>query len=347
MATAAANPPRVRRLIARLLSAIIIVAAGGAAVAVTREYYHYPRTDDAYVRANLVGIAPHVSGPIVTLPIVDNQHVRRGEMLFVVDPRPYQAALERATANLDLTNLQIKALENAIAAAHAERSRRAADLAYNRQYLERIKPLLDQRFVTANDVFDARARVSAAEAAVDNAESEAERAQNELGQLGDINARRKAAEAALEDARLNVNYCYVRAPFDGYVTNLNIAVGQYANEGHQVVALVDNRAWYVLANFREDFIGSIKPGMTAEVFLLAYPGHRFRGRVQGVGWALYQPNGATVEGLPQVEPTLNWVRLSQRFPVRIMLDDRDPERPFRMGATAVVTIQGFRSRDDR
>ena len=342
MATAAANPPRVRRLIARLLSAIIIVAAGGAAVAVTREYYHYPRTDDAYVRANLVGIAPHVSGPIVTLPIVDNQHVRRGEMLFVVDPRPYQAALERATANLDLTNLQIKALENAIAAAHAERSRRAADLAYNRQYLERIKPLLDQRFVTANDVFDARARVSAAEAAVDNAESEAERAQNELGQLGDINARRKAAEAALEDARLNVNYCYVRAPFDGYVTNLNIAVGQYANEGHQVVALVDNRAWYVLANFRENFLDHVRPGMRAEVFLLSYPNHLFRGRVQGVGWALYQDNGASVAGLPQVEPTLNWVRLSQRFPVRITLEDRDPERPFRMGSTAVVTVQGDR-----
>ena len=89
----------------------------------------------------------------------------------------------------------------------------------------------------------------------------------------------------------------------------------------------------------------IEPGMTAEVFILAYPNKRFRGRVQGVGWALYQQNGATVEGLPQVEPTLNWVRLSQRFPVRIVLEDRDPKYPFKTGYTAVVTIQGFRDQD--
>jgi multidrug resistance efflux pump len=82
--------------------------------------------------------------------------------------------------------------------------------------------------------------------------------------------------------------------------------------------------------------------MTADVFLLAYPNHHFRGRVQGIGWALYQENGATIDGLPAVEPTLNWVRLSQRFPVRIIVEDRDPDRPLRMGATAVVTIQGFR-----
>jgi multidrug resistance efflux pump len=86
--------------------------------------------------------------------------------------------------------------------------------------------------------------------------------------------------------------------------------------------------------------------MTAEVFILAYPNKRFRGHVQGVGWALYQENGATVEGLPQVEPTLNWVRLAQRFPVRIVLDDRDPNFPFRMGNTAVVTIQGYRDQDN-
>jgi multidrug resistance efflux pump len=168
------------------------------------------------------------------------------------------------------------------------------------------------------------------------------RARNDLGQYGDINARRKAAEAAVYDAKLNVDYCYMRAPFDGYVTNLNIAVGQYANEGREVLSLVDNRQWYVLANFRENFLGNIRPGMGAEVYLLSYPNKRFHGRVQGIGWALYQGNGASIEGLPQVEETLNWVRLSQRFPVRIVLEEADPSFPFRMGATAVVTIQGNR-----
>lgn len=132
----------------------------------------------------------------------------------------------------------------------------------------------------------------------------------------------------------------MRAPFDGYVTNLNIAVGEYANQGRQVFALVDDREWYVMANFREDFLASIAPGMEAEIYLMSYPRRKFRGRVQGIGWALYQKDGSTVGVLPAVEPTLNWVRLAQRFPVRILLEESDPAHPFRMGASAVVTIRG-------
>jgi membrane fusion protein, multidrug efflux system len=330
------------RVTGRVLSLLIVLGAIGLGGYVTWLYYLYPRTDDAYVRANIVGIAPHVSGPIVELPVQDNQHVKPGDLLFVVDPRPYKSALDMAQAKLDLTNLQINALNDAIRAARARQARLEAEAAYDRQYLARIEPLLKRHFVTANDVFDARSKLEAALAAVANARHEVSKARNELGQYGDINARRKAAEAARYDANLNVNYCYVRAPFDAYVTNLNIAIGQYANEGKQVMSLVDNRKWYVLANFRENFLFAIRPGMTASVYLLAYPHHRFHGRVQGVGWALYQPNGATIEGLPQVDPTLNWVRLSQRFPGRITLEDSDPRHPFRMGATAVVTIQGYR-----
>jgi multidrug resistance efflux pump len=329
-------------LVGRLLSAIIVISALILGIYLARQYYRYPRTDDAYVRANVVGIAPHVSGPIMKLAVVDNQHVRQGDLLFIVDPRPYQAALDNAVAKLQLTDLDIKGYGDAIRAAGSQQQQREASLAYARQYLTRIEPLLPKHFVTANDVFDARSRVNAEAAGVENARAEVRRSQNALGQLGDINARRKAAEAEVENARLNVGYCYVRAPFDGLVTNLNIAVGQYANEGRDVLSLVDNRTWYVIANFREEFLGNIRPGMLSEVYLLSYPNHRFRGRVQGLGWALYQQNGATTGGLPDVEATLNWVRLSQRFPVRITLEDRDASHPFRMGLTAVVTIQGFR-----
>ena len=330
------------RIAGRIIGAMIVLGAIVLGVYVTHLYYVYPRTDDAYVRANIVGVAPHVSGPITELPVHDNQHVRQGELLFVVDARPYRSAVDRAEADLALTNLQISALYDSIRAAKAREAQLQADAAYDRQYLQRIQPLLSRHFVTANDVFNARSRVEAADAAVASAHSEVSKAQNDLGQYGDINARRKAAEAALYDAKLNVEYCYVRAPFDAYVTNLNIAVGQYANEGREVMSLVDNRAWYVLANFRENFLGYIRPGMKVEVYLLSYPNKRFHGRVQGVGWALYQGNGASVAGLPEVEETLNWVRLSQRFPVRIILEDPDPAFPFRMGSTAVVTIQGNR-----
>jgi len=341
----AASLPRDRtaaRIVGHLLGVSIVIAAIVLGAYVTHLYYAYPRTDDAYVRANIVGIAAHVSGPIVQMPIEDNQHVKQGQLLFVVDPRPYQSAVDRAQAEMALTNLQIKALGDAIGAARSREAQLKAQLAYDKQYLDRIAPLLQRHFVTANDVFNARSRVEADQAGVASAHSELSKAQNDLGQYGDFNARRQAAEAALYDAKLNLEYCRVRAPFDAYVTNLNIAIGQYANEGREVLSLVDNRTWYVLANFRENFLGHVRPGMRAQVYLLSYPNKRFQGRVQGVGWALYQGNGGSVQGLPQVEETLNWVRLSQRFPVRIVLESSTPNFPFRMGATAVVTIQGGR-----
>jgi len=334
--------PRGRRVAGRIVGAAIVASAVVLSAWVYLLAFTHPRTDDAYVRANVVGIAAHVGGPIVELPIVDNQPVEAGDMLFVVDPRPYQAALAIAQAKLDLTQLEVKALEDAVRAAEAQLAAREADSSYAHQYLERIEPLLGRRFVTPNDVFEARSRSRAAEAAVASARAEVAKARNLLGQYGDVNARLQAARAAVDDAQLDVDYCFVRAPFKGYVTNLNIAVGEYANQGRQVVTLVDGRTWYVLANFREGYLSQIAPGMDAEIFLATYPTHRFHGVVQGIGWGLFQKNGSTVDGLPAVEQTLNWVRLAQRFPVRIVLQEPEADFPFRMGQTAVVTIRNSR-----
>ena len=332
-----------RRLLGRVVGAGIVLGAIGLSVWVYNDLVVRPRTDDAYVRANTIGIAPHVSGPIVSLPIVDNQPVEEGQVLFVIDPRPYESALDRAKAALLLTDLEIEGLERAVLAAEAQLEQRQAEAAYATQYVERVRPLLAQQFVTANQVFEAESQASAAQAMVERARFELEQARKDLGELGGVNARRKAAEAEVYDAQLNVDYCTVRSPFDGYVTNLNIAVGEYANEGEQVFALVDNRTWYVVANFREIFLKEIQPGMKAEVYLMTYPGRPFEGIVQGIGWAIWQKNGSTVGVLPDVEPTLNWVRLAQRFPVRVILEPPDPDHPYRMGNTAVVTIKGFPS----
>ena len=330
------------RLTGRLLGVAIVVATVIMGIVVYRMLYDRPRTDDAYVRANTIGIAPHVAGPIVALPIVDNQRVREGDLLFVVDPRPYEAVLDQTRADLALTDLEIRGYQQAVDAAAAAVVARAAEADYTDDYLRRVEPLLARQYVTRDQVEDARSKARAARAAVEGARAELRRQQDLLGQLGDVNARRQAAQAAVDDAALNVGYCSVRAPFDGYVTNLNIAVGQYANKGVEVFALVDDREWYVMANFRESFLQHIQPGMEAEVYLVSYPWRRFRGRVQGIGWALYQRNGATVGVLPATEPNLNWVRLAQRFPVRIVLEERDPDHPFRMGQTAVVTVHGGR-----
>ncbi len=307
-----------------------------------RVYYANPHTDDAYVQANTAALAAHVSGQIIRLPIKDNQRVKQGEFLFVVDPRPYKLALDKARTNLNLTEIEVKTMRDTINSAAAQLAERKIEAANAKQYLDRIVPLQKKDFVTENDVVEAHNKLRAIDAGVVSAASELEKAKDALGILGDVNQHVRAAQEAIEDAQLNYDYCFVQAPFDGYVTNLNISEGQFANAGQPVLTLVDDRNWYVLAYFREDLLDRIRPGMLAEVSLLSYPGKRFRGEVQGIGWGLFQENGATVGGLPNVEETLNWVRLNQRFPVRIILTHRSGDLPLRMGQTAVVTIRGDR-----
>ena len=160
-----------------------------------------------------------------------------------------------------------------------------------------------------------------------------------LGNLGNVNALRQAAEVAVANAKLFLNYCYVRCPIEGYITNLNISQGEYANEGEQIFAIVDRSIWYVVANFKETYLPFFGIGDTVEIYLMARPQERWKGTIQGIGWALYQANGATnmADQLPDVSPTLDWVRLAQRFPVRIIVED-GPDTPLRMGETAAVIV---------
>jgi len=328
------------RALGRTLSGVLVLAALVLGWFVYRVYFANPRTDDAYVHADTASVAAHVSGQIIQLPIKDNQRVRKGDLLFVVDPRPYKLALDTARTRLHLTEIEIKTLHDTIKAAEAQLAQRKADAANVKQYLDRIVPLRERDFVTDNEVTEAHNKLKAAQAGVAAATSELRKAQDALGVLGDVNERIRAAQEAIEDAQLNYDYCFVRSPFDGYVTNLNIAEGQYANVGQPVLTLIDDRNWYVLAYFREDLLDRIRPGMGADVSLLSYPGKLFQGEVEGIGWGLFQPNGASVGGLPNVEETLNWVRLNQRFPVRINLTQPDANHPFRIGQTAVVTVRG-------
>jgi multidrug resistance efflux pump len=299
-----------------------------------------PLTDDASVRADLIGIAPHVSGQLTGLHVVDNQAVQKGDLLFVVDPRPYEARLAQAEADLSLVNREIDAQRNEVGAARSTLRERQAEFGYADDYLRRVEPLLSRSFVTEDKVEEARTRRRTASEALLRSREELDRATNLLADTGSFNPRRDAAEARVRSARLDVEYCRVTAPFDGYVTNLNIAIGDYALEGRQVFALVDRRNWYVIGNFRETYLRNMRPGMAAEVYVLNYPGRTFRGEVQGIGWAVQQPDGPTSGLLPPVEPALNWVRLAQRFPVRVRLVDPPNDLPLRVGQTAAVTVLG-------
>src|SRR5262245_32942111 len=222
------------RLAGRLLGFAILVLALGVGFLVTRIAYREPRTDDATVRANVVGIAPHVSGPLTALNVVDNQEVHQGDLLFVVDPRPYEVELERTRAALMLAQSEVAATAKAIESATAEVARLEAERAYARDHVGRLEPLLPQKFVTRDRYDEARVKARAADAAVDRARRELDRQRQLLAQFGDVNARIAAAKAALRGTELDLQYCYVRAPFPAKVTNLNIAQGEYARAGQQV-----------------------------------------------------------------------------------------------------------------
>ena len=370
-----------RQKIARVISFVSIGLCVLSLGILWNQLQRYPRTDDAYVRANTIGMAPRVFGQIVELPIKDNQIVHVGDLLYRMDPRPYEIALARAQAQLAVVEFDVKALADSVQVAQskietsnaevnraeAEIVRRKADVVatqaradYAADYLARVKPLLEQEFITADrvalaqsDMEAAKAAVAAANAGVASAEaslvaaktsvtsakSEENKSRNALAQVGDVNVRVAAARVEVDDAKLNLYYCEVRASVEGWVTNLNTNVGAFVKVGDTLFSIVQNTEWWVMANFLETEIEQIRVGQEVAVYIYAYPGHRFKGTVQGIGWALYQANGATQQSLPDVKPTLNWVRLAQRFPVRITLAPFDETYPYRMGATVTAIVK--------
>jgi membrane fusion protein, multidrug efflux system len=297
---APAQRGEVRKFIRKITSLIIVAAAVFIILYVWRIVERHPRTDDASARANVVGIAPRVVGQIVKLNVQDNQAVKKGDVLFEIDPEDYKLVLEKAKADL-------AALDRQIEQAHST--------------LKRLEPLLPNGFTTADIVDKARTAETT------------------------LRAQRDGAIAAINLEQLHLSYCKVIAPFSGHVINLNISAGAHVTAGVPVFSLLDTSKWYVVANFREAEIRHITPGSEAIVYLSSAPNERFRGKVQGIGWAV-KPEGEIdfpPAGVPYVKRELNWVRVAQRFPVRIEIENPNQDL-FRMGASAVAIIKDPPSR---
>jgi multidrug resistance efflux pump len=209
------------RILGRLIGLTIIVAGIAAAVMAARTSSGSPRTDDAYVSANVIGIAPHVQGPLVQLNVVDNQPVEANDLLFVIDPRPYEAELQRARGELMVAQAEVSGIEQAIAAGRAEVARLQADMAYARTHAGRLEPLVGGRFIRADQYQEAVSKAHSLVVAVQHAQLQLAQQEKLLAQQGDVNGRLETAKARVRLAELNVAYCFVRAPFKGLLTNLN------------------------------------------------------------------------------------------------------------------------------
>src|SRR5262245_37100113 len=336
----------VRILAGRLLSIVVIAAAVLLSFLVWKLKERHPRTDDAVARANVVGIAPRVRGQIIALPIVDNQAVKEGDLLFQIDPEDYELALKRAQAALAGLDRQIAVarshdaqLTYQVGAARAGVDRAKAELKQAGDTLERLEPLLPNGFARAEDVDRAATAKRVAASTVSAEEKRLEQAKVAQSEFETLMAQRSGVVAAADLAARELSYCKVVAPFPGRVVNLNISVGAFASAGVPVFSLLDTRKWYVMANFREGELPHIEPGTRVDLFLSALPKRRFAGTVQGVGWAVEPTDTIDLpHGLPLVKRELNWVHIAQRFPVRIEVEKPDPDI-FRMGASAVVTVR--------
>jgi len=337
-----------QKLIRKLVALLIVFGAVVLTLSVWSVLERHPRTDDAAARANVVGIVPRVRGQIVKLPVQDNQLVKQGDLLFEIDPADYEQALDRAKSALAALDQQIEVgrsqdeqLKFGVKAAEAGVQRATAQLKQSGDTLHRLEPLLQKHFATAEQVDEARTKVAVAAQEVAAEEQKLNQARAQLSQLQTLLAQRPGAVAAVKQAELDLSYCKVTAPFDGRVINLNISGGAYASIGVPLFSLLDTTKWYVVANFREAELRHMAPGSPATVYLVSAPNQRFHGRVQGIGWAV-KPEGEVdlpPAGVPYVKRELNWVRVAQRFPVRIEVENPDPNL-FRMGASAVAIIDG-------
>jgi membrane fusion protein, multidrug efflux system len=334
------------KIAGRIISILVVLAACVLVLFVWDIIEHHPRTDDAIAAANVVGIAPRVSGPIIKLNVQDNQEVKEGDVLFEIDPADYELQVDNAQAALDSLNRQIevagsqdenlryqvKAAEAGLVEAQAQ-EKQASDT------FERIKPLLAKGFATADDVDKAETAVKVAQASVATSEQQLNQAKTTLSTLATLQAQRPGAVAALNLAKLNLSYCKVVAPFPGKIINLNLSVGAFATAGVQFFSLLDLRHWYVIANFREGELRHMTNGSLVDVYLMSAPRRRFTGTVEGIGWAVQSQDEIDINsGVPQVPRELNWVHIAQRFPVRIEVEDPDSQL-FRIGESAVAIIK--------
>jgi multidrug efflux system membrane fusion protein len=324
------------------LAALLAVIALG--VLTTKRVDLRPRTDDAYLQADLVHMAPDVSGRIIKLDVQDNQRIHRGDVLFRIDPEPFKLRVDEAQATvLGLEGkLSVTADQVASQTTNADTANRGiltaeAQLALASTTLGRLEPLLPRGYVTAEQVDQARTAKRTAEVALQQARLQANGARQAISSTKPVAEELESARASLAMAERDLRLTVARSPCVGIITALDIAAGEFAVTGTPLFTIIDTEHWYAVGNFRETDLAGIKPGQSAIVYVLQAPQTPVHGVVDSLGGGVAPDEGATFLGLPHVPRSLNWVRIAQRFPVRILL--RDPPPPLmRIGATAAIVI---------
>lgn len=268
---------------------LIILILAGSFYSYARYSAFYPSTADAYVQANTVNIAAQVTGPVNAIFVQDHALVKKDQLLFTIDPEPFEIALRKA--------------QGVLAQTQAERNTQQKDTA-------RTLQLVSTGQLPKADGDDAQ------------------------GKLDALNASLKIAQSDLAQAQLNLENTKILSPSSGYLTNFTLRQGEMIQAANPLFVLVETDRWWINGNFKETDLERIHIGQPAKIILDMYPGINFKGIVQGIS----RGSGAAFAILPPENATGNWVKVTQRFPVRINIINPDPKYPLRIGASGEVVV---------
>ena len=335
-APAPAKPKRSRRTLI-MLAVPLALAAGGSYIWLTGG--RYQETENANLRQARVTISAETAGRIVDVDIADNSKVKAGDKLFVVDPEPYRIALSQADASLAAARLNVEQLRAAYGQAVAQERVAASEVTYLKSQYDRAADLARKGINAQSSLDEAQRDLERAEEQHRAALQGIESARAALGGDPDIATDRHpsvlAAQSTRDKAAFDLAQTSVRAPADGVISQASsFKVGQYVTAGSPLFSLVETGDTWVEANFKETQLTNMKPGQTAEVTLDTYPDMPFHATVESIGAG----TGAEFSLLPAQNATGNWVKVTQRIPVRLRLDTEGKDVPVRTGMSASVEV---------
>jgi membrane fusion protein (multidrug efflux system) len=319
----------------RIVALAAVIGAGALGIWGYQKYSeHYPSTEDAYVDADVVRVAPRVTGRIASLHVSNHQRVAYGDLLFTIDPAPFQFTLQQAEAQLALAKREVTQAQAAVASADAEVHNRQVLLDNASAKLERARRLAKKEYISDENVTDAEADFKSAKANLQVAQAKLEETRRQLGKPGDENDRIVQAKALLDQAQWQLDNTKINAACAGQISELKVQPGNVVSADKDVFVLVCSNRYWVDANYKETQLQHIRPGQPADISIDMYPDHHFHGVVENVSAA----TGSVFSLLPPQNANGNWVKVIQRVPVRIKIDNPEPAFPLLVGASTTVTI---------
>jgi membrane fusion protein, multidrug efflux system len=341
--SAAPSSPRLR-----LLRALLLIAVPAAAIALALHWYaksaRWAETDNAYVKAQVIAISAEVAGRVAEVPVKDQQRVERGAALFRLDPVPFQLAVSRAAAQLAVTRTEIETLRSDYRGAHLDAEEAAERVPFLARQFERQR-LMKEKGMSREDLYDeAQNNLETAKKHLMALRERANRALASLDGKPDAALERHPrflqALAARDQAVLDLERTRVSAPVAGVLSNMKLQPGEYVERGAAKFSLVEDGPLWVEANFKETQLTDMREGQPVSFTADAYPGASWRARVATIAPA----TGAEFAVLPPQNATGNWVKVVQRVPVRIAIEETGKRPPLRAGMTVSVTVDTGRER---